>query len=330
MRASRSICTPRAWPGSGSNSEYGKPEPIISSVSQPCISASLAFVPSRPIEPVTKGRSSGSTSRPLSALATPAPSRWAISSTSAAASRAPWPIRIATRSPALSTSAARARSASCGSTRGFGIGPPEKTEPWARGGVAASSSCRSAGTITQVTERVARAIWTARSIRCVTWRRRHRDLDELARDVLEERAEVDLLLVAGAERQALLLADDRDDRLMVELGVVEPVEEVDRARPGGREADADVAAELRVRAGHECRELLVGGLDELDRVAVLVEAAEDPVDAVAGIAVDAGDAVPVEPLEDVRADGLRHGPPLPGVLPRHTRCGAGPRPNYGW
>ena len=121
--------------------------------------------------------------------------------------------------------------------------------------------------------------------------RRHRDLDELARDVLEQRAEVDLLLVAGAERQALLLADDRDDRLMVELGVVEPVEEVDRARPGGREADADVAAELRVRAGHERRQFLVRGLDELDRVAVLVKAAEDPVDAVAGIAVDTADAV---------------------------------------
>ncbi len=166
--ASMSICTPRAWPGSGSHSEYGKPEPIISSVSQPCIIASLGFVPSRPIEPVTKDRSSGSTSRPLSALATPAPSRTASSSTSAAASRAPCPIRIATRSPLLSTSAARTRSACCGITRGLGIGPPEKTAPWARGGSSNSSSWRSDGMITQVTERVARAIWTARSIRWVT------------------------------------------------------------------------------------------------------------------------------------------------------------------
>jgi hypothetical protein len=133
---------------------------------------------------------------------------------------------------------------------------------------------------------------------------RHRDLDVVARDVLEERAEVDLLLVARAQREALLLTDDRDHRLMVELGVVEPVEEVDRARPGGREADPDLAAELGVGARHERRELLMGGLDELDLLAVLVKAAEDPVDAVAGIAVDAGDAVPVEPLEDVRADRL--------------------------
>jgi hypothetical protein len=29
-----SICTPRAWPGFGRNSEYGKLEPTISSVSQ--------------------------------------------------------------------------------------------------------------------------------------------------------------------------------------------------------------------------------------------------------------------------------------------------------
>ena len=50
----------------------------------------------------------------------------------------------------------------------------------------------------------------------------------------------------------------------------------------------------------------MGGLDELDRVAVLVKAAEDAVDAVARIAIDAVDAVPVQPLEDMRADRLAH------------------------
>ena len=75
MRASRSICTPRALPSSGRNSEYGKLEPTISSVSQPLISSQLGRVPSRPIEPVTNGTSSGTTARPSSAFATPAPSR---------------------------------------------------------------------------------------------------------------------------------------------------------------------------------------------------------------------------------------------------------------
>ena len=82
-------------------------------------------------------------------------------------------------------------------------------------------------------------------------------------DVLEQRLQIDLLLVAAAERGARLLADDRDDRLMVELRVVEAVQEMDRARAGGRHADADLAGELRVGAGHERGHLLVAHLDEL-------------------------------------------------------------------
>ena len=59
-------------------------------------------------------------------------------------------------------------------------------------------------------------------------RRRHRDLDELVGHVFEQGRQVDLLLIAAAEAGARLLADDRHDRLMVELGVVEPVEQMDR------------------------------------------------------------------------------------------------------
>jgi hypothetical protein len=51
----------------------------------------------------------------------------------------------------------------------------------------------------------------------------------LVGDVLEEREQVDFLLVVAAERRSCLLADDRDHRLVVELGVVAPVQEVDRA-----------------------------------------------------------------------------------------------------
>jgi hypothetical protein len=136
----------------------------------------LGLLPSSPIGPVTKGRSSGSTSRPLSALATPQPSRSATSTTSSAALAAPWPTSIATRSPAFSTSAARARSCSLGITRGrtplASLGPlhcvplvDEYTTPCSRGGSSKGSSCTSAGKITQVTDRAALATWMARSIR---------------------------------------------------------------------------------------------------------------------------------------------------------------------
>ena len=164
IRASRSICTPRAWPGLGSHSEYGKLVPTMNSVSHPAIICSLAFVPSSPIEPVSQGRSSGSASRPLSARATPQPRMSATCSTSSAASLAPWPISIATFSPALSTSEARRRSSSRGTTCGRVIVPPLKTAPCIRGGSEYSSSWMSAGTMTHVTLRDACATRKARSM----------------------------------------------------------------------------------------------------------------------------------------------------------------------
>src|SRR5436305_980445 len=104
--ASTSIWTPRAWPGFGSHSEYGNDEPTISSVSHSFIRVHDGFVPSRPIAPVTNGRSSGTAALPSSAFATPAPSVSATSITSSVACSAPWPTSIATLSPLLRISAA--------------------------------------------------------------------------------------------------------------------------------------------------------------------------------------------------------------------------------
>jgi hypothetical protein len=119
MRPSMSISTQRAWPSFGSHSAYGKLVPIMNRQSQPSIISYEGFEPSSPMGPVTNGRSSGSDVRPSSAFATPAPSTSAASTTSSAASRAPWPIRIATFSEELRISAARSRSDSCGRIRGF-------------------------------------------------------------------------------------------------------------------------------------------------------------------------------------------------------------------
>ena len=153
------------------------------------------------------------------------------------------------------------------------------------------------------------------------------DLDAvLARHVLEQHLQVDLLLVVGAEGDRLLLADDRDHRLVVELGVVEPVEQMDRPGARGGHADADLAGQLGVRGGHERRQLLVAGLDELDVVAVLVERAEQAVDAVARVAVDALDAPLVEAAEDEGADVLGHGPSWVGVYGRTSAVPPGRSP----
>ena len=138
-------------------------------------------------------------------------------------------------------------------------------------------------------------------------RRVHAVLDVLGH-VREQDRQVDLLLVVRAERGALLLADDRDDGHVVELRVVEAVEEVDRARTGGRHADPERvgAGKLRVTARHEGGHLLVAGLDEVGVAVGPVERAEEGIDPVAGVAVDPVDAPLAQALQDVVGDELGH------------------------
>jgi hypothetical protein len=50
------------------------------------------------------------------------------------------------------------------------------------------------------------------------------------RDILVEPVEVHFLLVAGAQHGRFLHAGDRQHRHVIELGVVEPVQQVDAAR----------------------------------------------------------------------------------------------------
>src|SRR3954454_20761639 len=88
------------------------------SVSHSFMSVQLGLVPRSPIDPVTYGTSSSSAARPSRAFATPAPSLSAICITCSWAPSAPRPTRFATFSPASRISAARFRSASCGTTRG--------------------------------------------------------------------------------------------------------------------------------------------------------------------------------------------------------------------
>src|SRR5215217_598971 len=84
---------------------------------------------------------------------------------------------------------------------------------------------------------------------------------------------------------------------MVELGVVQPVEQVDAARTGGGEADAETAGALGVARGHECGGFLVVHEHEADAVAMAAQALHDPVDAVAREAEDGVDAPVREPFD---------------------------------
>lgn len=134
----------------------------------------------------------------------------------------------------------------------------------------------------------------------------------VVRDILEQRDQVDLLLVVAAHRAAGRLTDDRHHGHVVELGVVQPVAQVDGARAGRRRAHPDAAGELRVAHRLERRHLLVPGLREAGLVVRAAERRNDSVDAVARIAEDALDPPLHEADEQLVGDGVRHvnNPPL--------------------
>ena len=65
-------------------------------------------------------------------------------------------------------------------------------------------------------------------------------MDERAGDVLEQRRQVDLLLVVAAERHARLLPGNRQHRHVIGPRVIEAGDEMRRTGAGGRDADADL------------------------------------------------------------------------------------------
>ena len=101
--------------------------------------------------------------------------------------------------------------------------------------------------------------------------------------VLVQARQVHLLLIGAAHRAPVGLPDDRYHGNVVQLGVVEAVEQVDRARAGRRHTHPDPAGELRVSDGFEGAHLLVPGLHEPGVVVGSTPRGEDPVDAVARV-----------------------------------------------
>ncbi len=152
----------------------------------------------------------------------------------------------------------------------------------------------------------------------------------VAGDVGEHALEVRLLLGERPDRCQALLPDDRDDRLVVHLRVVQAVEQVERAGARGRDADPDLAGELRVRGRHQRGDLLVRRADVLELAFAAVGLAERPVeraDPVARVAEDARDAPCLDAVDDEVAHGRAH---APTVLGRScTRSGPLARRNLG-
>jgi hypothetical protein len=104
----------------------------------------------------------------------------------------------------------------------------------------------------------------------------------VARDVLEQFVEIDVLLRERPDEVVVVMPGDRQHRLSIELRVVQAVQEMDPTRPRRRDADAEPAGVFRVTARHERRRFLVPDLNETDLVLPLPQRLHDPVDPIPG------------------------------------------------
>jgi hypothetical protein len=95
-------------------------------------------------------------------------------------------------------------------------------------------------------------------------RRHHAGVHIASSHILEEVLKIDLLLVVAAKGSARLLPDDGEDGLVVETGIVEPVQKMDRSGAGRGHADTNFAGPFGVGAGHEGGFFFVPGLDKFD------------------------------------------------------------------
>ena len=110
----------------------------------------------------------------------------------------------------------------------------------------------------------------------------------------------------SAHRVARLLADDGENRHVIQPGVVETGDQMRRARPRSRQTNAELAGKFGVGAGHEGGHLLVPRLDQLDLPIGPVQSLDHPVDAVARITEYLAHAPGVQALDDEISNGLAH------------------------
>src|SRR3954447_24868403 len=130
--------------------------------------------------------------------------------------------------------------------------------------------------------------------------------DAVGAGVHEQFVEGDILLRVGLEQVVILQAGDRQHWLIIELGVVNSVEQVDSARSRGGDAHAQLAGPFGVSAGCESSGFLMPHLDEADLLLARAKGLEDPIDAVAGYSEHDLDAPVDQGLDEDLASSLRH------------------------
>ena len=138
---------------------------------------------------------------------------------------------------------------------------------------------------------------------------RRADLLVVDRHFAEEPELVDFLGSAGSDLVARDLAGDRQNRHMVQGGIVETVQEVDRSRSLASHADRKLSRKFGLGAGGEGAGLLVTHHDEMDRI-LLPERLHQRVDRVSRNPEDLGHSAFLEELHDAIAHRPCHGSSL--------------------
>src|SRR5690606_17166421 len=123
----------------------------------------------------------------------------------------------------------------------------------------------------------------------------------------------DLLLIVRSHRRGRLLSHDRYDRRAVHASIVQAIQQVDGAGAGRSHAHAHLPRELGMCAGHESGHLLMSRLDKSDAILEAIQRAENAVNAVTGVTVNARDPPFVQPIDNEITYSLAHRfPPGPG------------------
>src|SRR5579863_9518518 len=102
--------------------------------------------------------------------------------------------------------------------------------------------------------------------------------------IFEQRDQVHFLLVVSSHGCSCRLSNNRDDWTMIHFRVVEAIEHMNGAWARGCQTNADLIRELGMGCCHECSRLFVAHLDKLKEVLVALQAAQNAVNPIAGVA----------------------------------------------
>src|SRR5437868_14117334 len=125
---------------------------------------------------------------------------------------------------------------------------------------------------------------------------------DILADLFKQVLEIDFLLITRPQSGSRLLTNELNHGNVIHFGVVQSVQEMDRAWAGGRVAKPDLAGKLRMRRGHERGHLLMADLNVLHPVLGLLKRDVEASDSVAGVAVDPSQSPFGQSLPNIFAD----------------------------